>query len=231
MTLRERLSLIIDRPDALLVLGQWRLRLALVAFRERIHDRLFRMDLNRVGPDYWRWRWLRDLVDRVSPFDPWRGYKRVAIRRVLWPLTNPRWTLKRRTLRFAYSLLAKVTPYTGPGKFGGMWAPAAVKAEWLLEHDEYADDTTGDAIDYDRHLSIFRDIDVPWSLEPEHWLLVVDSNGFVYADQYDSEKTVDVAFEEERAEYERTFQPFDEDIAMEQERDALYESQIDRFGR
>lgn len=210
--IRQVFLLVMSDPGRVIELLSWKVVLAIVGYRERVHNRLFAMDLNAFGPYTWRWRWLRDLVDRVSPFDPWTGYRRKAIRRVLWPLTHPVWTLRRRSLRISYTILDRVLPYIGPGKFGSNSAQNAIKAEWLLDHDEWAEATTGDAIDWFRHVSLFTSIRVPWSLEPEHWLMTLDSHGFVYVQQYDTARTAKTAFDEEDAEYERTMQPFDEDV-------------------
>lgn len=160
----------------------WSIRLWLVGYRQRVKDRLWSIESWwSLGPDglFWHWHWLRDLVDRLSPFDPRRGYRRGRLRGWLWYLSHPRFVQKRHSLRLVLAILDRIAPYTGPGRFEGNAPQMALKVEWLSSVSEDASDTAGDTDRFGLFVMLFEGIFVPWSRQSEDWIVMIDSSGFV----------------------------------------------------
>lgn len=187
----------------------------------------------------WRWRWLHDLVETVvSPFDPWSGYRRQPLRALLWKATHPLVTMRLASLRWALKILNRFAPYTGPGRFEALDPRAALKAEWLVANTDWADKEVGGG-EYGSYWLLL--VDVPWRRPPvslESWIVNIDYYGFVGVEQFVDEDAADARFDE----IERDYVNFTEaelsgqrdqieDDLMQEERDDLYASQIERYGR
>jgi hypothetical protein len=206
---------------------RWRARLWLVGWRERIEHQSRMATLSSAD------RWpptgrYTDFVNRVSPFTP-NGYKRRRLRRLLWLLRNPRRMLRRDLLWILRGLVVRFAPWVGPGRFECMDYRTRLKAEFLVDNPDLILDETGDT-EFFGLFAMLYDLDPPWSREPEVWLVTIDQQGFIYATEYSSLNFADQAFREIKQDFERSTEPFPEDV-MQQERDDLYESQIDRYGR
>lgn len=155
----------------------WQIKLALVSYREKVKDREASLTY-RYATYGWRWRWLRDFVDRISTFDRWEGYSRVRSRRWLWKLSHPTVTMRLASLRWSLAILNQIAPYVGPGKYEGNDPRRALMIEWLDNHAEYASNTTG-STEWGLFVMLFTDLDVPWSRMPEAWVVTTDGRGFV----------------------------------------------------
>lgn len=180
---------------------RWQVLLWLAGFRDRVVSRERRLTMYYA--DYgWPERWLRDLVERISPFDPLVGYRRVVIRRVLWKVTHPLITERLASLRWVIRILNLVA-YTGPGRYEQFDGPSRMKVEWLDSNTELASDTTGESEGFGIWVAAFVDFDVPWSRMPENWLLSVNSFGFVAAEVFDDEDDLMADFGETVSRYTR----------------------------
>jgi hypothetical protein len=181
---------------------RWQFRLLALRVREHARSRRFTVDQQHYNA-FVEMKRLNRFLDRVSPFSPSDGYQRVFIRRAMSRLAQPRRSLRRTWWRAAERLMNRVAPYTGPGKFEGFSNPAdAIKAEWLYRHSEYAEDTTGDSV-RSQWSAIFTSLDVPWSRQPEHWIIGEDAFGFVTASRYEIEDDAQHDFAQEQLAYER----------------------------
>lgn len=162
----------------------WQVRLWLVDYRDRVAYREQGITLNLSNMFWlWPWRWTRDMVDRLSPFDPYAGYSRRPLRRFLWIVFHPlRWQ-RLTSLRLVIRILNRVDGGTPRGRYEGNSSSRALIAAWLDEHSEYASRSTG-SVDWGVALDLFENLDAPWSRKPESWLLSHDHHGFVTADQF-----------------------------------------------
>lgn len=124
------------------------------------------------------------FLDLVSPFDSQRGYRRRRLRRLLYIVRHPR-HLRLDLYRFVGHLILRFVGHPHAGRYEGMGPSLAMKVEWLDDHSEYADATTGDSGWLGGWTALFLDLDVPWSRDPESWSINVDSQGFVTGWQYD----------------------------------------------
>jgi len=152
----------------------WQVRIWLVRFGARCHERVVRFHVQTKWKDESESGFAR-YVDRVSPWITNTGYKRGWLRRTLYKIRYPRWFIR----RFTFETLERLTYRPRFGRYEGQSDPAdALKAEWLDTHSEYATDTTGDSDTY-IWAALFQSFDVPWSRKPETWLVIVDTHGFV----------------------------------------------------
>lgn len=190
----------LGRPgDAFAWLG-WRAKLWLVGWRDRVKDR--ERSLTMYYQWYgWRWRWLRDIVDRISPFDINDGYRNRRLRSVIWKVSHPVITQKLASLRWVLRVTGWL-PYIGPGKYEQMDPQTRLKVEWLDARYEDATETTGE-VDFGEHIWAFVDYEVPWSREPENWTLSVNHMGFVGAAVYTDADELWREFEITRNRYEQ----------------------------
>jgi len=120
-------------------------------------------------------------VDRVSPFG-WHGYKRQPLRRALYILRYPLRFERSYSLSLVANIVYRLAPRPPFGRYEDWDPQRSLKTEWLDGHTEYAGETTGDSDTY-LWAALFAEIEVPWSLKPETWVLTVDSRGFVSAQQ------------------------------------------------
>jgi hypothetical protein len=161
---------------------RWAIDLWLVGLRERLVAAYRRASNSDRLETYGR---FASFVDRVSPWTPSTGYRRLVLRKALYHLWYPRWYLWRFTTQTALRIVTRLAPYTGPGRFEAMDAAMALKAEWLDAHNEYHTSQAGGG-DYPLSQLLFLDLDVPWSTEPESWILEYDEMGFIYASQFEN---------------------------------------------
>lgn len=173
---------------------RWQVRLALVRAKARIFVRweramsAFAVPLGKDPLD-----WFERFVDRLSPWIEGKGYAHVWRRRLLYKLRFPRWYLRRWLWSTAYTIVDRLAPYTGPGRLEGNDPETRLKVGWLDEHNEYADSFAGGG-DYPLSQYLFADMPVPWSRQPEHWIVKYDEQGFVMGEQLDSATDAKVAF-------------------------------------
>lgn len=169
----------------------WSIRLFLVDYRRRVRDRItwfaVRMTWDENG------RFAR-FVDRVSPPDAFVGYQRRQLRRWLYIARYPITQLRFQSLLVVDWVLDRITPYTGPGKFEAIDPRNRLKAEWLFDHSDDADQTVGDLTIYPLFNWLFVNADVPWSRRGESWIVEADEMGFVVALQYENAVEAEVAF-------------------------------------
>lgn len=173
---------------------RWQVRLFLADYREAVGERIIWI-MSHSRP------WIGDesrfdrLVDRLSPWDHETGYRNLWLRRFLYTARSPLVFIRLRSLELSLGLLQRITPYTGPGKYEGMLMPSTrLKAEWLDEHSEYADQWCGDLTIYPLCNWLFAGLDVPWSRQPESWVLERDEMGFVIALQYENVTEAEIAY-------------------------------------
>jgi hypothetical protein len=180
---------------------RWRVQLWLVAALDHADWSKWRAS-QRAHDAFVGKRRLMAFLDRVSPFTPETGYRRSRIRRIASRISVPWLSTKRTFWNVAYSLLKRVAPYTGPGRYRGNESADQLKAEWLDGHTEYAGEMTGESESFGVWAALFAEIDVPWSLKPESWLLTTDSQGFVGIGR-DDLATLGARFEEIERDYTR----------------------------
>ncbi|HEX5016587.1 MAG TPA: hypothetical protein VFX15_03255 [Actinomycetes bacterium] len=177
-------------------LVRWAIRLWLVETKERLEWRIDGLSARAYYTLDQRPR-LMAFVDRLSPWDGARGYRRVWIRRLV---TRPFfWRVWPRSL--ALRILSRFAPYVGPGKFEGVARSDQLKARWLYDHSEYMHASDGDTYEYGLWFGVFLDLDVPWSREPESWMLSEDSSGFVYAYHALNAEAAEIAFDNDQHAY------------------------------
>ena len=155
---------------------RWRVRLALVDRGQRVRDRELAL---LMGQEFIDGPFAR-FVDKVSPFDRTVGYRRVGLRRLLYNIRYPVARVKILWTRLVKDLIYTMVEQPSLGRYeGSFYDPATtLKVEWLDNHSEYSNETTGDTDSY-MWAALFETINVPWSLVPETWLLTVDYHGFV----------------------------------------------------
>jgi hypothetical protein len=182
---------------------RWRVRLMLVSYKDRVSTR--ERQLTYQYATYgWRWRWLRDLVDNVvSPFDPWRGYRRRPLRSLLWKVTHPLVTERLASLRWVLKVLDHIAAEYGPGRYEQMDPATRLKVEWLDANSELSSETTGESEMFGQWMAAYIDLDVPWSRQPENWILATSHMGFVSAAFYEDESDLWSDFGKVQQEYER----------------------------
>lgn len=177
----------------------WRIRLWLAGYGRRVVDRTTQLAISR---SYGEGRFDR-LVSIVSPWEAGVGYRRVGFRRMAYRLRHPLDTLRFMSLDIVETIVYGLVERPPVGRFNS-WDPQwSMKAEWLDQHSEYANAETGDT-DWYQFVSLFLNLDVPWSLKPESWIVAVDQRGFVYADKYNDMFEAQARFDEIEHDYELT---------------------------
>lgn len=164
----------------------WQVRLWLVGFGQRVRDREVQLAV--------RTTWDHDtpfarFVDRLSPFSSMTGYKRRSLRRTLYALRYPIVQQRFWSLSLVLLIVYRLVPRPSLGRYeGSFYDPSrALKTEWLDDHSEYAEMTTG-STSWGMWYALFNRLDVPWSLRPETWILKVDGQGFVGAEWFSDHK-------------------------------------------
>ena len=153
----------------------WKARLAIADYSRVLKDRAF---ILRLRTPYEQKLTFARFVDRVSPFSPRVGYKRVELRRWLYRLRFPLTSLRFAAYSVGIAIADRIVEPMGLGRYEAMNPSAAIKTEWLDSHSEYANETTGDS-DLYVWAALFHLIEVPWSFEPQTWVITVDSRGSV----------------------------------------------------
>lgn len=164
---------------------RWRVRLWRVRQNDRARHRFVRHSIRGVPVS----QTVERIVGRVSPFDPKVGYKRRWIRRWGYRLRFPRTAIA--TAWWTAVIRVTQSATIGPGRYEGNMSTERPKVAWLDESEPT--DAAGD-VEVDEHRRLFADVDVPWSDEPEHWVLTTDDEGFVYGDRYVTESAAVQAF-------------------------------------
>lgn len=191
----------------------WQVRLWLVDARWRAKDRRFSLGQQRYNAFIDRKR-VQAFLDRVSPWIANTGYDRTWIRRVAFYVTVPRLALVYSFWRVTFNVLDRLAPYVGPGRFELFYQPRdALKAEWLYDHSEYATDEFGDVETAYQYNWFFEESAVPWSRDPETWIMSITAQGFVTASYFEILGDAQVLFERERDAFDRlTAEPDDDDL-------------------
>lgn len=190
---------------------RWSIQLSLVNYQRLVRDRIAQMVMRTKWEENSR---FARFVDRMSPWQAMVGYKRRPLRRLFYVLRFPITESRFLSLYMANRLLGHITPYTGPGRYEAMDPRNRLKAEWFDQHSEYASASIGDLEIYPYRNWLFASLDVPWSRQPESWVMEADEQGFIVVLQYENEVEARSAFS--GAEYR-----FDE---------AMHEQEQDDFG-
>lgn len=153
----------------------WQTRLWLVGFGQRVRDREQILAIRTTWDSH---TLFARFVDAISPWQPERGYKRVRLRRWLYRLRYPVTAQRFWSLTLVQAIVYRLVPRPSFGRYEAHGARYQLMAEWLDQHSEYADRTTGNT-DTWIYAALFDNIEVPWSLKPETWLMTVDFQGFI----------------------------------------------------
>lgn len=158
----------------------WQARLWLVGYGQRVRDREQILAIRTTWDEHTP---FARFLDWLSPFSPEGGYKRRPLRRWLYRARHPIEVQCFWSLALVQSIVYRLVPRPSLGRYEFGDAGYQLRAEWLDTHSEYADYTTGDS-GWGMWYALFDRLDVPWSLQPETWLMKVDSQGFVGVEQY-----------------------------------------------
>lgn len=174
----------------------WQVRLALVRFGNRLDDR--QMRLNSRQYDIFdrdaATRFTR-FINHVSPWIANTGFRRVWIRKWLYPLRYPTVIGNLRITRAFARLVRPLIPYVGPGRFDGVDSTQRLQVEWLhYWNNERATAEAGDLNEYPLFQWLYADLDVPWSREPESWIVEQDEMGFVTGMKFESVTEARISF-------------------------------------